>query len=94
MLLSTLAKAFRFHTEYHTGRWRCKSCALRHIQFHSGNPILTVGNRVPRQCCSLFFAAVHNVTIKGLVESIPNALKIQILNPKAHPTRRRNQKWQ
>jgi hypothetical protein len=34
---------------------------------------------------SHFFAAVHNVTIKGLVESIPDALKIRILNPKGSP---------
>jgi glyceraldehyde 3-phosphate dehydrogenase len=30
-----------------------------------------------------YFAAAHNVTIKGLVESTPDALKIQILNPKS-----------
>jgi glyceraldehyde 3-phosphate dehydrogenase (phosphorylating) len=38
-----------------------------------------------RQSCSHFFAAVHNVTIKGLVESIPDALKFQVLNPKGSP---------
>jgi glyceraldehyde 3-phosphate dehydrogenase len=37
------------------------------------------------QRCSLFFAAVHNVTIKGLVKSIPDNRKIQELNPKGSP---------
>jgi glyceraldehyde 3-phosphate dehydrogenase len=37
------------------------------------------------QSCWHFFADAHNVTIKGLVESIPDALKFQVLNPKGSP---------
>jgi glyceraldehyde 3-phosphate dehydrogenase len=42
------------------------------------------------QSCSHFFAAVHNVTIKGLVESIPDARKFQVLNPKSSPKAKEN----
>jgi len=37
------------------------------------------------KCCSHFFAVAHNGTIKGLVDSIPDALKFPALNPKGSP---------
>jgi glyceraldehyde 3-phosphate dehydrogenase len=37
------------------------------------------------KCCSHFFAVAHNGTIKGLVHSIPDALKFPALNPKGSP---------
>jgi hypothetical protein len=55
--------------EYHTRRGCGKSCALRHIQFQSGNTILTVGNRVRKAAALSFFHRARNDTIKGLVES-------------------------
>ncbi len=38
--------------------------------------------RVETRRLRTFFAAAHNVTIKGLVELIPDAAKIQIIEPK------------